>query len=115
MAASVAVVETRKVQGQYDLVAYQAIIDHSEAGRLLLTEGYGGEDSPEGGAYRWRHGLAARLKPSDTLAKLEGQDWNPAMSHLQAVLEGSDPERPVLALGGLAIQLIARAAGLLPD
>lgn len=105
-------IETRDVRGAYDMICRQAIIEHPTHGRLLLTEGYGGEDSLEGGAYRWRHGVLAKLQPGDTLAALEAAEWNPVLSHLGAVLEDCDPDRPVLAWDGHSLEAVARAAGL---
>lgn len=88
-------IEKRTIEGMYEFAVEQMIIDTDKHGRILITEGYGGEDKMEGGQYRWKHGVAARLLPNDTFEVLIG-DWNDCTSVFEAVINGYDPDRPLL-------------------
>lgn len=100
-------VEKRTEIGAYDMDYNMIIIDTDKHGRILLTDGFGGMDSIDGGMYLWRHGLAIKLQPGDTLEKLENMDWNTETSYLDAVLHGIDNERPILNWPGYLIEKVA--------
>lgn len=110
--ASVTLIESQEVERDYGMRGCVAIVQHHKHGRLLLADGFGGMHTLQGGAVRWRHGLAAKLKDGDTLASLWGAEWNDAMSHMSAVMGGHDPERPVLDWTGQHVEQAAMAAGL---
>lgn len=63
-------VESDSRRGAYDMIQTRAIVQHHSLGRLLLVEGFGGMDSLSGGAYRWRHGLAYKIRDTETLGTL---------------------------------------------
>ena len=92
--------------GAYGGLCYSVIIE-TESGRILIHQGFGGIDTLHGGAYRWRHGVAVRLRPHDTFQSLSG-DWNAATSHLDAILAGYDPKRPVLEWSGRKIENVVK-------
>lgn len=104
------IVEKRTVTGQYDIDFDQMIVDHPEHGRLFLSEGFGGLDSLEGGAYRWKHGLAIALKKDDTFDSLECGEWNEIFALYEAVMQGYDDSRPILPWSGYAIKALADGA-----
>lgn len=85
------IVESRTVTGAYDFNCDQIIIDHHRHGRLLLTEGWGG-DEVIGEQYRWRQGLAAKLQPTDSFA----------------VLNHHDQDRPLLDWPGQMVERLAQ-------
>ncbi len=89
-----------------------AIIQHATHGRLLLCQGFGGVDTLKGGAYRWQHGLACKLQPSDTLASLRAGKWNESTSLLDAVIHGADKSRELLTWTGAQLTKLAQVAGL---
>lgn len=64
------VIETDRRRGAYDMIQTRAIIHHHTLGRILLTEGFGGTDSREGGAYRFKHGLCYKITETDTIESL---------------------------------------------
>jgi hypothetical protein len=99
-------IESTRVEADYGMLCTLAIVEDEVRGRLFLREGYGGEDSLQGGAIRWRHGLAIRIQPADTLESLRDLD-----GYLNMV-QGFDVERPVLALDGRELERIAEQAGL---
>lgn len=99
-------IESTRVEADYGMLCTLAIVEDEVRGRLFLREGYGGEDSLQGGAIRWRHGLAIRIQPADTLESLRDPD-----GYLNMV-QGFDVERPVLALDGRELERIAEQAGL---
>ncbi len=104
-------IEQKTNEGVYGLPHTVAIVEHPEQGRVLIAEGFGGMDDPSGGAYRWRHGIACRLRATDTLETLD-QPWNESATVLEAALSGHDPDRPVLDWSADEIVEVARAAGL---
>lgn len=107
------VVEQDTRSGQYDMPQTFALIDHPMRERLLLVQGFGGMDSPSGGAYRWRHGLVARVRPDDTLAGLRAEPWAEGVSTLDALLHGeSGTGRELLDWPGYAVETFATACGL---
>jgi hypothetical protein len=94
-------------EGRYGMSTAALILDTDTHGRLLISDGFGGLDSLEGGAYRWKHGVVVRLKAADTFDIL-AEPWNDYTDTLSAVLAGDDPERPVQPFYGPAIDKIAR-------
>lgn len=90
----------------------EAIVDHPEHGRLLIAQGYGGNNDLRGGAYRWEHGSLFSLRPGDTFARLEGGEWNDEVNLYQAVVHGHDESRPVLEWPGYMMAAMAESAGL---
>ena len=103
--------EVRDEVREYGMGGMIAIVDHPAHGRLLIADGYGGEDQIRGGAVRWEHGMVAQLQPGDTLAHLDA-DWNGKVTLMDAVRHGHDDSRPVLDWHGRAIAALARAAKL---
>lgn len=108
---SKALLETASFPGPYGFECKAAIIDHDTQGRILLFQRYGGVDWMDGGATRWRHGVCARLLPSDTFESLNGE-WNSTSTVLDAVLAGADDSRPLLEWNGIMIDRMARSVGL---
>lgn len=108
---TITVVEHEHVERDYGFRGNIAIIDHEKHGRLLIEDGFGGMDSLEGGAVRWKHGDVYRLHADDTLAKLRETEWCGA-SLLNAVRHLEDPSRPSLEWWGHAIEALAVEAGL---
>jgi hypothetical protein len=98
-------------QRDYGIPGIVAIIDHNHHGRLLIADGFGGIDSLDGGAVRFKHGVVVKLNQDDTFAKLNGK-WNNYINHYKAILEGYDPDRLVLEWQGWAIANIAKQVGL---
>lgn len=104
------ILERKSGRGQYDMVCKAMIVEHPAHGRLLLVEGFGGMDKPQGGVYRWEHGLVFRLQPEDTLESLHTGAWNEGTTLYQAVVHGYDDSRPLLDWNGHAIRKLAEAA-----
>lgn len=104
-------VEKSYSPSQYDNQCTLAIIDHPKHGRILITDGFGGQDGIRGGMMRWEHGLVVLLQPGDTFESLGG-DWNDTTSHMQAILHGYDNERPVQEWDGAVVRSIAASVGL---
>lgn len=109
--AAITLIESETVKGQYGMPQTMAVVDTTN-GRLLITQGLGGMDSLVGGAIRWRHGLAAQLLPTDTIASLRDGEWNDCVSLMEAVLGGHDRTRPLLDWSGRHIESVATQAGL---
>jgi hypothetical protein len=107
MTTKCTLIETTRVDADYGMLATLAIVEHPKHGRLFIREGYGGEDSLAGGAIRWRHGLAIRIQPADTLESLR-RDPDGYLNMVQ----GFDIERPVLDWDGASVEAVAHAAGL---
>ena len=103
------VIESRLVAGAYDLLRREMIIEHPQFGRLLLAEGFGGGDLA-GQCYRFRHGAAAQLQPTDTFAILDKIDESRVMPNtfLFLVLDGADATRPVRNWSGQTIAALLR-------
>lgn len=105
-------VEFEHVKRDYDMNGTNAIIDSPEHGRLLLADGFGGIDQPSGGAVRWRHGMAVKLQPRDTLASLKGENINEITTQWEQVIHGYDKTRPILPWPGFVIEKMAESLGL---
>lgn len=104
---NITVIEQRDVTRDYDLIGSETIIDHPKHGRLLVTDGFGGIDSPCGGAVRFDHGLVVSLKKEDTFNDLNCP-WNDYMDTHKAVINGFDSGRPVLNWNGSAITSLSK-------
>jgi predicted DNA-binding protein len=107
----ITIIEDMSGAGEYGMSQAAAIIQHPTLGRVYISEGYGGEESLNGGTYRWRHGIAVQLRPDDTSATLDAP-WNEHASVLDAMLRGMDHGRPVIDWTGAVIEKVARSAGL---
>ena len=99
--------EKKTAEGVYAMIITSIIIDTDKHGRVLLSEGFGGMGSINGGMYRWRHGIAISLKPDDTMEKLESMEWHDGMSYLNAIYYGLDDDRPILEWPGYLIEKVA--------
>lgn len=99
-------VEKRIKTGIYDFKTEAMIIDTDTTGRIMIVEGWGGDDI-NGYCYRWKHGLAIQLKADDTFDTFDG-DWNDTCSHWEAIIHGYDPGRTVKEWPGYAIAGIAK-------
>jgi hypothetical protein len=99
-------IEKREQEAQYNMTTESMILDTDTHGRLLITDGWGGDDV-NGYCYRWRHGLAIQIKTDDTFEVLD-RPWNEWTDTINAVLTGNDPERPILDWNGFAIEKIAK-------
>ncbi len=100
----------RNVTRDYGLEGNEAIVD-TDNGRILITDGFCGIDSPRGGAVRWDGGIVYSLKPDDTFDTLGGM-WNDTTTHMQALLAGYDDDRPMLMWDGYVIETLASSLGL---
>lgn len=105
-------VEHVEVEREYGYDGNMAIVDHEQYGRILITDGFGGIDSLEGGCVRWKHGLAIKIKQDDTIEYLQDLEWNDYTDAMTAILQGYDDERPILDISGYAIEAIAKSVGL---
>ena len=97
--------------GPYGLACTRAIVGHPILGRLLITQGYGGDDTIHGGAVRWEHGAVVSLLPGDTL---EGplQPFNDYVTILDRALSNYDDQRDVHWWGPKATTAFAKGLGL---
>lgn len=109
--AKMVVIEKRDVEREYGFRGVDAIVQHRRLGRLLVCDGYGGQDTMQGGAVRWKHGVMVKLRDGDTFADLDA-DWNPTMTTITAVKAGYDESRPVMDMPGVMVERLAKAAGL---
>jgi hypothetical protein len=107
-------VESRNVNGSYDMRCVQAIIDHKDLGRILIAQGFCGMHDLRGGMYRWSGGYAIQLQPGDTFESLEKMMWNAeiGMNLLPVVLDGRDPDRPYLHWTQNVIEQVAASHNL---
>lgn len=96
----------QSIPGAYDLATESMILDTDTMGRILITDGWGGDDV-NGSCYRWKQGLAIQLKADDTFEAL-AKPWNDCTSTWQAVIGGYDQERPILGYNGHAIAALAK-------
>jgi len=109
---NITLIEKETVERDYGFDGVNAIVDCEKNGRLLIMDGFGGMDTAAGGAVRFRHGMAVKLAKGDTLQALESADWNEGTSHMSAILQGYDKNRPILNWGGFVIDKIAKTVGL---
>jgi hypothetical protein len=105
------VISKRSVERAYGLNGNEIIIDHATAGRLLLTDGFGGIDTLDGGAVRWKHGLVVQLKPDDTFSVIDSQLADCSYLH-DWVIDGYGESRPILNWSGYAIENLAKSLDL---
>lgn len=99
-------VEQDEREGAYGMISQRMIVTDGKE-RVLLSDGYGGESTPNGGMYRWSHGVAVQLQPTDTLASIDAGEWSETVSLAEAIEGGYDPERPLLDWGGGATRNVA--------
>lgn len=107
---TITLIETHTCPGQYGIPVTSLVVDHATHGRLMLVEGYGGEDQMRGGTYRWHHGAAIKLQPVDTIATLRAIAWDDDTSLYAAVVAGLDNSRPILDWDGSVIDNLATSA-----
>lgn len=105
------IIERATRTGLYDLDTESVIVELEDGTRVYLTDGYGGEDTLDGGQYHWRYGIAVQVKPTDTLASLttpddQGNTLIDYASHTFAV----KTERRILDWSGPRINRIATTA-----
>jgi len=101
-------IEKDTQEGCYGFNFDRIIVDHPTCGRLLLVEGWGGDDI-NGETYRWRNGLVIQLKTADTLSSLDSEAWNDYCSAFQAITHGHDDSRPILLWDGFAIDKLVNS------
>lgn len=105
------VIEQRHIDRDYGFAGVLAIVDHDTLGRILITDGYGGESTVHGGAVRWRHGIACRVHAHDTIDALMRDNYDDCTS-LQRALSGYDDTRPVIDISGDHLAQIAKSLNL---
>lgn len=108
---NVNVIETRDAAREYGFKGKEAIVDHPSHGRLLIVDGFGGQDTLSGGAVRWRHGRVCKLLPDDSFRSLDAA-WNAETSVQDAALAGYDSDRPLQEWTGNQLASLANACGL---
>ena len=99
--------EKRTVEGAYGINADQMILDTSEHGRLLVCDGFGGNDI-NGYTHRWEYGTVAQLQPGDTFADLDERINDHGTTLFECVTTGNDSDRPILLWPGTVIAAIAK-------
>lgn len=102
-------IESENVERDYGMRGTNAIVE-VDGKRLLICDAFGGIDSLDGGAVRWRHGVMIQLQSSDTLESLRAGKWNESVCLWDAVTHGHDDSRPILT--GESIADLAAIAGL---
>ncbi len=105
------IVEHVEITRDYGLMGHEAIIDHPKYGRLLIQDSFGGMDSLQGGRVSFKFGLLIQLHADDTFQTITGV-WNDYMDLGEAVRQGYDNSRPVMAWTGYMIEKLAESAGL---
>jgi len=103
-------IEKQEYPRAYGFIGTDAIIETDNGKRFLICDGYGGENTIEGGHVRWKHGAAFELKPGDTFDSLHSTDWNDDTTLCNAVLADMDDDRPVVDFHP---ECFARSAGLI--
>lgn len=104
------VIESAVRDGAYDMRYVEAIIQHPKHRRLYLCEGWGGGNL-KGEAYRWKHGVVAKLEGGDTLESL-GEPVNDAFYTLREDITTFGNMRQVFTWSGNAVEALADACGL---
>lgn len=99
------------VERDYGMIGINAIVESNNGRRFLVQDAFGELDTLQGGAVRWRHGIAILLQPNDTFESLRATDWNDSVSLWDAVTHGHDESRPVLEASP---ESMARSAGIAP-
>lgn len=107
-------IERKSIEHDHGLAGTLAIVDHPKHDRVLMVDGFGGTDTLAGGAVRWRHGAVYKLRHGDTLAMLEGANFNDNLTCLDAILASADKTRPLISgkWGGFIIENMAKSVGL---
>lgn len=105
------IAEKRIVEGAYGFDHTQAIVDSVKHGRLLVVDGFGSTNDLEGGQYRWKHGVVAKLQYDDTFDTLD-KGINDFTTAIQSVVAGQDSARPVQNWDGKTIASFAKTVGL---
>ena len=108
----VAIIEQIEVVRDYEFRGVEAIISHPKYGFLLVADGFGYHSEFSGGAVRWEHGIAAQIKPGDSLDNMDLEKWNDGLTLKQAVLLGLDDGRPILEVSGSMLAAMVASAGL---
>lgn len=107
-------IEKRDVERCYGFRGTEAIIESEKYGKLLVMDGYGGENTMAGGAVRWRHGLAIKLKKEDTLDTLNDPFGDDGLSPIMRLIGGYGYEgRKILELEGKSLVLLASSVGII--
>jgi len=111
--ATAKLIEKETVTRDYDFLGCNAIIEY-QGKRHLICDGYAGQESPCGGAVRWRHGVACAILPDDTIASLRQTSYNHDMSVFEALLMGCavDGRHLLDDWDGHAVAAIAKQVGL---
>jgi hypothetical protein len=99
--AKTCLVEKSSCKGAYDMYQDRILIDHASLGRILISEGFGG-NGVEGETYRFKHGMALRVPADATIASLDKEEE--AYGPLSYVYE-------ILDWDGAVIQAIAESHG----
>lgn len=105
--SNIKIIEKRHSRGQYDMPCTDALIER-DGQRIYITEGFGGLDSIGGGAYRFAHGLAVAVHPTDTLDSLDAVEDGMSIRH--RMVNGYDDARPLLDANAARL---AKQAGLI--
>ena len=99
-------IEKRELEVEYGFKVTEAIIEHPNLGRMFICSGFGGMGELRGGAVRWEHGYAIKLRSSDTFAVLDKDDT------LYNARHGYGEDREIMQWDGFLIEKIARSLGL---
>ena len=99
-------IEKEAVQLDYGFPGVNAIVRHN-GDLLLVTNGFGGQADITGGAGRWKHGCAYKLRDGDTLNSLHHGECNDIPSNWEILIAGYDDSRPALNWSGHAIDALA--------
>lgn len=102
-------IESENVDRDHGMTGTNAIVEAESGERYLICDGFGGVDSLEGGAVRWKHGTVYHLQCDDTLELLHSTDWNETTTLWEAVTRGFDGSRPVVLADP---ENMAKSAGL---
>lgn len=98
------IIEKRVVNGEYGFLKQQIIIDIEKHGRMLVSEGFGG-NSLDGQLISYRHGFAVSLKPTDTFEALDEliseDNW---LTKLDCAIQGFDSNRQLQEWDGHVIE-----------
>ena len=99
-------IEKRELEGgEYGFKVTEAIIEGPK-GKMFICSGFGGMGELRGGAVRWEHGHAIKLRSSDTFAVLDKDDT------LYNARHGYGEDREIMQWDGFYLEKIARRLGL---
>ena len=98
-------IEQDSFDGLYDFDVNEMIVELEDGARVYLVEGYGGEQSVIGGAYRWSQGAAYKIKLDDDITSLHDD-----MEGYSRMINGYDADRPILTWPGSMIAVVTKAA-----